>query len=112
MDTPVLVGRDFTDADSETSPRVAIVNQTFVEQYMPHREPLGHQITRGDNPPCTIVGVVKDSKYTEVQEKTMPMAWFPYTQFTGLAGLQVELRTSSNPETLLPEVRQAMLQFA
>lgn len=112
MGTPVVLGRDFTDADSETSPRVTIVNQTFVDQYMTHREPLGHQITRGDNRPCTIVGVVKDSKYTAVQEKAMPMAWFPYTQFTGISGLQVELRTAANPEALLPEVRQAMLRFA
>jgi predicted permease len=112
MGTPVLVGRDFTGADSETSPRVAIVNQNFVEKYMPHREPLGHQITRGDNPPCKIVGVVKDSKYTGVREDAMPMAWFPYTQFTGIAGLQVELRASGNPEALLPEVRQTMLGFA
>ena len=112
MGTPVLLGRDFTDADAETSPRVAIVNQTFVEQYLPHRYPLGHQITRGDNPPCTIVGVVKDSKYTGVHEKAMPMAWFPYTQFTGITGLQVEVRASGDPKALLPEVRQALLRFA
>lgn len=108
----VLPGRDFTDADSETSPGVAIVNQTFVEEYLRHRDPLGQRITRVDNPPCTIVGVVKDSKYTGVHEKAMPMAWFPYAQFTGIAGPQVEVRASGDAKALLPEVRQAVLRFA
>lgn len=42
----------------------------------------------------------------------MPMAWFPYTQFKGLSGMQVELRTVTDPRALLPEVRRAMQQFA
>ncbi|HEV3198480.1 MAG TPA: ABC transporter permease [Bryobacteraceae bacterium] len=113
LGTPVLLGRDFNLADSASAPRVAIVNQTFAERYLPGRDPLGHQVTRGDNRPSTIVGVVQNSKYTGVEEKDMPMAWFPYTQFEGLSGvMHVELRTLGGPERLLPEVRRAMLRFA
>ena len=112
MGTPVVIGRDFTSADSENAPQVTIVNRTFVQKFLRDRSPLGHQVTRGDNPPCTIVGVVEDSKYTGVQEKARPMAWFPYTQFQGIAGMHVELRTAGNPAALLPEVRRAMLEFA
>jgi predicted permease len=113
LGTPVLLGRDFNAADSASAPRVAIVNQTFAERYLPGRDPLRHQVIRGDNPACTIVGVVQNSKYTSVEEKDTPMAWFPYTQFQGLsAGMHVELRTAGSPAALLPEVRQAMLQFA
>jgi predicted permease len=112
MGTPVVLGRDFTDTDAQTSPRVAIVNQTFVEHYMPHQEPLGHQMTPGAGPSRTIVGVVKDSKYTGVQETATPMAWFPYAQLSGLGELQVELLTAAKADAVLGEVRQAMLRFA
>jgi len=112
LGTPVLLGRDFAASDTARAPRVAIVNQTLAQRYLAGRNPLGHQITRGDNPPCTIVGVVADSKYTSVDEPPMPMAWFPYTQFDGISEVHVELRTSRDPASLLPEVRQAMLQFA
>ena len=112
MGTPVLMGRDFNASDTERAPRVAIVNQTFAREYMDGRAPLGHQITRGDNAPCTVVGVVADNKYRGVEEQPMPMAWFPYTQFEGIAAMHVELRTAGNPAALLPEVRQAMRRFA
>jgi predicted permease len=112
MGTPVLMGRDFTDADTDTAPRVVIVNRTFVDQYLKGRAPLGRQVTRGNNPPCTIVGVVEDSKYTGVHEEHMPMAWFPYTQFEGITGMNVELRTAGNPAALLPQARGEMRQFA
>lgn len=112
LGTPVMLGRDFSAADTASAPRVAIVNQTFAKRYLAGRDPLGHQITRGNNEPCTIVGVVADSKYTGVQEKEMTMAWFPYTQFQGISGMHVELQTRGNPAGLLPEVRRAMLQFA
>jgi predicted permease len=112
LGTPVLLGRDFSPADTSTAPRVAIVNQTFARRYLAGRDPLGHQIIRGNNEPCAIVGVAADSKYTGVQEPDMPMAWFPYTQFQGISAMHIELRTSGSAAGLLPEVRRAVIQFA
>ena len=112
MGTPVLRGRDFTEADTAQAPRVAIVNQTFAKLYMAGRDPLGHQVTRGGDAPATVVGVVRDSKYTGVREDDWPMFWFPYTQIQGIPAMHVELRTPGDPGRLLPAVRQAMLQFA
>ena len=67
---PVILGRDFNDADSESSPQVAIVNQTFANQYLSGRTPLGHQVGLSDRSDgqYTIVGVAADSKYTDVRE--------------------------------------------
>jgi predicted permease len=112
LGTRVLLGRDFAASDTASAPRVAIVNETLARRYLAGRDPLGHQITRGDNLPCTIIGLVADSKYASVDEKPMPMAWFPYTQFDALAEVHIELRTARDPASLLPEVRRAMLQFA
>jgi predicted permease len=112
--TPVLLGRDFTDADAETAPRVAIVNQTFADRYLAGRSPLGHAVNLGGDTEgqYTIVGVVVDSKYTGVREEALPMAYFPYAQMRGNATLHFEVSTAGNPATWLPAIRRAVNEYA
>ena len=105
LGVPVLNGRDISDSDTETSPRVAVVNETFAKRLMPGMNPIGHQLG-GDKFRRTIVGVVKDSKYRSVDEDPIPMAYYPYTQVGGVSHLEVELRVSGNP--LLPSIGQAV----
>ena len=112
MGTPVLLGRDIADSDTATSARVVVVNQTFAERMLRGRDPLGHRMEWGAYPAATIVGVVRNSKFTSVREEPMPMAWFPYTQMQGISGMNVELRTRGNPAALLPEVRSELQRFA
>ena len=66
----LLAGRSFTDDDGESTPPVAIINQTLARQYWPHSSPIGAHITlldsvysgrsSGISQPLEIVGVVKD----------------------------------------------------
>jgi putative ABC transport system permease protein len=44
---PLIEGRDFSDFDTETSPRVALVNQAFVKKYFPAADPIGRQLRIG-----------------------------------------------------------------
>ncbi|HST78805.1 MAG TPA: ABC transporter permease [Verrucomicrobiae bacterium] len=113
MNVPVLLGRDFNDADTTASALVVIVNQTFVKQYLGGGQPLGHQLSKWgeDKQRTTIIGVVADSKYTSVRESPRPMAYYPYTQIPNIATMQIELRTHGNPAALLPQVRTVMQQF-
>jgi predicted permease len=112
--TPIVLGRDFNDADSESAPRVAIINQTFATRYLAGRPPLGHQVGLNDRPDgqYTIVGVAADSKYTGVREEARPIAYFPFTQVRGNATLQFELRTAGDPAAWLPAVRRAVNDYA
>src|SRR5438552_3358243 len=107
----LLVGRDFTDADSATAPKVAIINETFAKRYLAGRNPIGHQIGIAQSQRFTIVGVAADSKYTEVREHAVPMAYLPYTQMSGGGTMTVVLRAYSNPLGLLPEVRHVVVDF-
>ncbi len=112
---PLLLGRDFNDADTSASPYVVIVNQTFAKRYLPDTTAIGHVVSFNKHPDAkryTIVGVAADSKYTEVREEARPMAYFPYTQVPGILSMQVELRTAGDPEALLPQVRRVMNDFA
>ena len=114
LDVPLLLGRDFTDADSATAPRVVIVNQTFASKYIKDSNPVGHRLTlfgQLKDPPYTIIGVASDSRYTGVRENPRPTAYIPYTQVPGISTMQVELRTRGNPNAVLPDARRIVKEF-
>jgi predicted permease len=113
MGTPILQGRDFSDADSQTSAKVVVVNQTFVERYLANRGPLGHHISvdGSGGPYYSIIGVSQNSKFSRVREAEMPMAYFPYAQVPGISTMQVELRTTQNSAALLPAVERIVRDF-
>ena len=43
MGTPPITGRDFADRDGAMAPTVAIVNESFVRQFFPGRDPVGQR---------------------------------------------------------------------
>lgn len=101
---PVHLGRDFEDYDTASSPKVAIVNQTFVDRYMHGVPPLGHHLSvMGEPTQYIIVGVAGNNRYTGVREEDRPMAYVPFSQAPGVLSMQYELHTSGNPMGLLPE---------
>ena len=103
---PILSGRDVTDADTRSASKVVLVNETFSKRFFPKGDALGHSV--GENKPenrFTVVGVIGDSKYKRVDEKSKPTLYFPYAQLNSVSNMQVELRTRGNPEALLPSVR-------
>jgi predicted permease len=58
LSTPLLRGRAFNDLDTETSPAVAIINETVARTQFPGEDPVGQRIRLGDDGPWrTIVGV-------------------------------------------------------
>ena len=100
---PILRGRDITDADSRTAPKVVLVNETFSKRFFPAGDALGHSVGKREER-FTIVGVIGDSKYKRVDEKPKSTLYFPYAQHASIANMQVELRTRGNPEALIPSV--------
>ena len=109
---PLLEGRDIRDTDTATSPRVVVVNETFVKKLLPNTDPIGHRLGDAKDGVYTIVGVAGNSKYRSVDEAPRAMAWYPYTQSDAARPtMQVVLRTSGNPLALLPTVEQAVHQM-
>ena len=112
LGVPVLMGRDFNTADTPTSPRVGIINQTFADRFLPGRNPLGHIISpAGLDFPMTIVGVVKDHKYRSIDEEPIPMAWFMYAQIPVIGAENIEMRVTGNPMAVLPSAARALAQI-
>ena len=66
----VLNGRDFTERDAAGAPPVAIVNETFARYYFGSANPIGQRLgfrVQEDAGRMEIVGVVKDSSYSQVR---------------------------------------------
>jgi predicted permease len=114
---PILRGRDVTDADTRSAPKVVLVNETFSKRLFPKGDALGHSVTTISSTSVgkiklenkfTIVGVIGDSKYKRVDEKSKPTLYFPFAQYTSIPNIQVELRTSGDPDALIPSVRAVL----
>ena len=102
----VLLGRDFTDADDETSPRVAIVNETMARHFWSGENPIGKRfsVTSDAGPFVEIVGVARDGKYRVLAEDPQPYFYVPLTQhFSAQRTLQI--RSLMPPEVLAPIVQ-------
>jgi len=121
MKIPLLDGRDFRASD--TSPGVAIVNETFAKQYFDGENPIGRSFAgtsgwlRGQR--FRIVGLVRDVRYRYLRQPVLPVAYTPFrrTMEGGkLQGGTFIVRTSSpNPlalaSTLRREVSRARPEF-
>jgi predicted permease len=85
---PILRGRAFTDSDTATSQKVAVVNQAFVKKFFPKEDPIGRHFGDFDQKFASlfeIVGIVADAKYNNPRDEMRPMYFRPLTQqITGL----------------------------
>jgi predicted permease len=106
MSTRLVAGRDFEEADDETSVPVAIVNEAFARRFWPGTDPLGKRFSLGgpDEPDVEVVGVVQDGKYAGLNESPQPFFSVPIRQFySGMVTLVV--RGDRRAEELIPSIR-------
>jgi predicted permease len=85
--TRVLLGRGFSESDSTTGAKVAVVNQTFVTRYLKGKQPIGERFGPDPKMPGAyeIVGVVEDTKYGNPSAPARPMYFAPLTQASHFA---------------------------
>src|SRR6266508_1362651 len=115
MEIPLLLGRGFTDHDTASGPKVAIVNQAFARQIFGDETPIGHRFIFGSTPTASaaeveIVGVARDAKYTGLREAPPPTIYVPAAQMPeGVASYCV--RAAGNPAALFPALRAAVREL-
>jgi predicted permease len=105
---PLLAGRDFTLADAQGTPRVAIVNEAFAKKFNLGANPVGKRMgDDGGQSPLTIeiVGLMKNAKYSEVKDEIPPVFMRPYRQDLQRLGQMIfYVRTSGDPVQFLPNI--------
>ncbi len=113
-------GRTFTDRDAEGSPRVAIVNETFVRRYLKGEDPVGKQLLMqsviagskeaGPEVPWEVVGVVAGVKYLGLDEKrAWPEIYVPMAQ-SPWPGVALLVRTQGEPVSVAQAARAALAE--
>jgi predicted permease len=106
----LLAGRDVTSEDRETTPKVAVVNETFAQRYFGDGNPLGKHIGLGGQGTASdteIVGVVRSSKDRSLREEGYPTVYLPFLQSPGTIGGRIlYVRATNNSSTLLGTIRR------
>jgi predicted permease len=104
----VVRGRWFADGE-----RAAVLNESLARREFPGRDPLGLRIRPSDDvPPLTIVGIVADLKYSQLDQAADPEVYVPYAAIKGgLFGFQALIRTEGDAQGLAPTVRALMAEI-
>ena len=114
LDTPIILGRDFSDTDTPASLRVAIVNASFARQVFNNDNPIGKRFWKEATPdgPATlfeIVGLVKDAKYNSLREDFSPVAYLAISQNARPGHFdQILIRSNASLSSLMSSVKSAI----
>jgi predicted permease len=107
-------GRGFSEADTSTSPAVAIINATLARRYWPDGDPLGRQLS-SQGKLWQVVGVATDIKEIGLDQPVEPTVYVPVPQMpNGLMGamnqwfLTAWIVRTAGPIDLTTALRQAM----
>jgi predicted permease len=109
---PRVTGRDFANETAD-GPKVAVVNEAFVERLFKHESAIGQRVT-GGGATYQIIGVVKNIKSRTLGEEVRPVLFRSLAQSVGedpsFLGYAVLVRaaggSAANPAALAGAVRR------
>jgi len=113
MNIALLRGRDFLESDTESSPRVAVINEAMAERFWSGVNPVGQSFQRNGDALHTIeiVGVVRNSRIEDVYPPIGSAFYVPLSQaYTSAEALQV--RTAGSPQSIAAEVLSVVRELA
>jgi predicted permease len=103
---PLLAGRTFQSFDAQKGLEVVVVNHKMAETYWPQQNPVGKRIRiEGGNRMATVVGVVGDGKYTDLDEPLRPYMYYDLVQHYQ-TGIALIIRTKGDPHQWLDPLAQ------
>ena len=105
----LLRGRLFTEFDNDTTPQVAVVNETFARTYWPNDEAIGKRFksTRPGSPWITVVGVIANARTESLLRANVPQLYLNLYQ-TGAKHLAILLRGHLNTAAIADDVRDGV----
>jgi predicted permease len=109
LQMPLLTGRDVTERDGRTAPKVAVINETAAKKYFGGENPVGRRFGSSieQNHDMEVVGVVRDARYNSLRDAAPPTMYVPFTQSLPV-NPAFEVRTAMDPAGVVPSVREMM----
>ena len=109
---PLLAGREFDNRDVSAAPKVAIVSEKTAQMYFHGQNPVGRHFAFGSgngvHPNIEIVGLVKDSKNTDLRQEIRPLVYIPYAQDTHQGNASFYVRTNVEPTAMASTLRKTV----
>ncbi len=107
---PLLAGRDFAPQDGPKAPPVAIVSQSMARKYFANQNPIGHRIglvNEEAGVARTIIGVVKDMKFSYRDDVPAAAVYLPYPQAPDELRGQAEFKVNTllDSAVMIPAIR-------
>jgi putative ABC transport system permease protein len=112
---PLLSGREFTEADNATAPKVAVVSESMAKRFLPGRNPIGMKFHFGGAKDkdkfgdITIVGLVRDLNLDHVKSVTPnPYIYVPYSQRDALFAMSLYVATERDPLLMATSIQSVV----
>ena len=111
MEIPLLAGRGFRTPDTDTAPRVVVINQAAARKYFPGEFPIGRRVGPSveDAGALEVIGVVRDAKYNSLRDPPVPTIYMPALQDPP-GSATYEVRTAADPGPVMSRIREAVRQ--
>jgi predicted permease len=118
MGISLVAGRDFTNRDNESSPRVVAINETMAQRFFPGENSIGRKLAWGDSnvTDFEVVAVARDVKQGSPRDEPQLRFYLPYRQLSAtrpswiLASVQFMVRTTADPAAMLPVLHRAVAE--
>jgi predicted permease len=104
---PFIGGRDCDADDNQSSPLVAIVNETLANQISPGEAPLERAIVL-NGASYQIVGEVKDAQLRSALESPLPVAYLSYWQNETEVDARMCIRVAGDQAAMLSVIRKTI----
>jgi predicted permease len=104
--TQLKTGRDFSWYDTNETPHVGIVNETFARKMWGDAPAIGQHFIFLDHL-REVVGVVEDGKYLEIQESPQPVVYLPLSQ-NEQANAVFVVRSQQPAKEMVPAIEHAL----
>ena len=106
---PLRRGRLLDERDDAEGELVALISERLAQQYFPGQEAVDQRLNLGapDGPWSRIVGVVGDTRHSELTDDPYPQIYFPLAQRPRRT-MSFVVRTAGPPEELVPSLRQVI----
>ncbi|NNF14569.1 MAG: ABC transporter permease [Gemmatimonadetes bacterium] len=117
---PILEGRTFGSEDREDGPLVVIVSESMARRYWPGESVIGrrmgYEMAEDSVPWMTVVGLVPDPVTGSLDREPYPHVYVPHAQggistYFLPSTMQIALRTTVEPESVVPSVRSRIADF-
>ena len=118
MGIRVVSGRGFVESDGAGAPRVMLINKALARRDFANRNPIGETVfVNYFQEPWQIVGVIADVRQFGLSVESTPQFFVEMRQWTDIdalvfpVGAYYAIRTSRDPESIVPSVRAIVGQM-